>query len=265
MELRRKVVVITGASRGIGRALSFALAKSGCRLLLTALEKDELESVSESLVSDLGASVAFMPADLTDESDRRRLLDWINAREQPPDILLNNAGAGFFGRFASSPCSDIERMISLGIRTPALLTRELMPLLSARPEAKVVFVSSAVSRLPYPGLAVYGATKGFLSSLSESLACELAGTNVSILCFHPGFTDTHFMASAAMDMRRVPKFLIRSPEFVASRIVRAIEKDSTWAYSDLGCRLAVLAAALLPRCVKTKLFKNLFWRIPNEE
>jgi len=265
MELHGKVVVITGASRGIGRALSIALAKSGCRLLLTALEKDELTSISEYLTADLGASVTFMPADLINESDRRRFLDWIGTREQPPDILINNAGAGCFGRFASCDWSDVERMIDLDIRAPALLTHELIPVLSTRPEAKIVIISSAVSRLPYPGLAIYGAAKGFLSSLSESLACELAGTNVSILCFHPGFTDTHFMASAAMDMRRIPKFLIRSPEAVAARIVHAIEKDTAWAYSDLGCRFGVIVAALLPSRVKTRLFRNLFWKLPHGE
>lgn len=262
MELHGKVVVITGASRGIGRALSFALAKSGCRLLLTALEEDELGSVSAHLGTGLGASVSVLPADLTDESERRRFLDWILTREQPPDIFINNAGAGRFGRFASCDWRDAEGMIELGVRAPAQLTRELIPLLNTRPEAKIVIISSAVSRLPYPGLALYGATKGFLSSFSESLACELDGTNISVLCFHPGFTETQFMASAAMDMTKVPRFLIRSPESVAARIVRAIEKDSTWAYSDLASRLGIIAASLLPHGIRYKLFKNLFWRLP---
>ncbi len=265
MELNGKVVVITGASRGIGRALSLALAKSGCGLLLTALESDELTSISEYLTANLGASVAFMPADLTNESDRRRLLDWIGTREQPPDILINNAGAGRFGRFASCDWRDVEQMIDLDIRAPVLLTRELIPILSTRPEAKIVIISSTVSRLPYPGLAVYGAAKGFLSSLSESLACELAETNVSILCFHPGFTNTPFMASAAMDMSAVPKFFIRSPEAVAARIVRAIKNDAVWAYSDFGCRFGAMVAALLPSRIRTRLFRNLFWRLPHEE
>ena len=265
MELNGKTAVITGASRGIGKALSIALAKSGCSLLLTALERDELISISEHLAASPGASVAIMPADLTDETDRHRFLDWVRQREQPPDIFINNAGGGHFGRFASGDARDIDRTIELNVRVPTLLTREFIPLLRTRPEAKIVVISSGIARLPYPGLAVYGAAKGFLSSLCESLTCELSGTNISLLCFHPGFTDTQFMASAAMDMKKVPKFLIHSPEVVAARIVRAIRKDAAWAYADLAGRLGVLAAAVLPSRVRTRLFKNLFWRLPDEE
>jgi len=130
---------------------------------------------------------------------------------------------------------------------PVFLTRELLPALRLRPQAKVVFISSSIARLPYPGLAIYGATKGFLSSFSESLACELHGTSVSVLCFHPGFTDTHFMPSAGMNMRRIPKMFVHTPETTAAGIVSAIRNDrpgsmqmsvrgseSSWQVSCLG-------------------------------
>jgi len=265
MELAGKVAVITGASRGIGRALSLALGKSGCKLLLTALEEDELTSLAEVLAARFGASVASMPADLVENSGRLSFLEWLSTREEPPDILINNAGAGHFGRFASSNWSDIEQTLILNIHVPTLLIRELIPVLRTRPQAKIVNISSAISRLPYPGLAVYGAAKGYLSSLSESLACELADTNISVLCFHPGFTDTRFMSSAKMDMSRIPKLLIRTPEAVAGRIVRAIKKDTGWSYSDISNRLGVSFARFLPGKLRTKLFSNLFWRLPNGE
>ena len=265
MELHGKVVVLTGASRGIGRALAVALAKSGCTLLLTALERDELASVARYLTADLGASVDAMPADLTNEADRMRFLDWLSAAKQPPDILINNAGGGSFGRFGSSDPGDIERTLDLVVRVPTCLIREMLPILRTRPQAKIVNISSAVSRLPYPGLAVYGAAKGYLSSLTESLACELAGTSVSVLCFHPGFTDTQFMSSAGMDMTKVPRFLIHTPDVVAARIVRAIKNDKTWAYSDFSGRLGVFLASCLPHKVKIRLFRNLFWRLPYEK
>ena len=265
MELAGKVIVITGASRGIGRALAIALAKSGCRLLLTALEEDELTSLNDDLTASFGVSVASMPADLVKDSDRRFILSWIQKQENPPDILINNAGSGRFGRFASSSWREIEQTLKLNIHVPTLLIRELIPVLSSRPQAKIVNISSAISRLPYPGLGVYGAAKGYLSSLSETLACELDGTSIGVLCFHPGFTETHFMSSAGMDMRKIPKLLIHKPEMVAARIVRAIENDVTWTYSDLGSRLGAFISALLPCGIRIKWFKNLFWRLPNEK
>ena len=82
-------------------------------MLLTALEKDELASVAGYLTADLGASVDAMPADLTNEADRMRFLDWLSAAKQPPDILINNAGGGSFGRFGSSVPGDIERTLDL--------------------------------------------------------------------------------------------------------------------------------------------------------
>ena len=265
MELSGKVVVLTGASRGIGRALAYALAKSGCRLLLTALEEDELTSLADDLAASFGVSVASMPADLVDDSSRQSFLNWIHKQERQPDILINNAGAGRFGKFASSCWSEIEQTLILNIHVPTLLIRELIPVLSSRPHAKIVNISSGISRLPYPGLGVYGAAKGYLSSLSETLACELDRTSISVLCFHPSFTETHFMSTAGMDMRRIPKFLIHKPEMVAARIVRAIEKDVTWTYSDFGSRLGVFISGLLPSGVRIRWFKNMFWRIPNDK
>lgn len=264
MELRDKVVVLTGASRGIGRALAVELARSRCRLLLTALEKDELSSLASDLVVRYSAHAAAMPADITDPSSRQNLLNWIRSRAEPPDILINNAGGGFFSRFASADWRDIEKTLSLNLYASTHLMHELIPLLKKRPRAKIVNISSASARLPYPGLAAYGAAKGFISSLSESLTCELAGSHLSVLCFHPGFTGTQFMTSAGMDMSRIPKFLITTPEKVATRIVRAIERDRSWDYSDLATRVGSFLGTLLPVRVRLSLFRTLFWRLPDE-
>ena len=102
MKLHGKVVVITGASRGIGRALALELGKSGCRLLLTAIEKDELTAFTEHLKTRLGVSVSSMAADLIEDSESQSFINWLKTQSEPPDILINNAGGGYFGRFASS-------------------------------------------------------------------------------------------------------------------------------------------------------------------
>jgi short-subunit dehydrogenase len=233
MELQDKAALLTGASRGIGRALAVELARSHCKLLLTALEEDELSSLAMELISKFSTQVTAMPADLTNPDSRQSLLDWVRAHDLSPDILINNAGGGSFSRFEATEWSNIEKTLSLNIDAFTHILHVLIPILKQRPRAKIVNISSAISRLPYPGLAAYGATKGFTASLSESLACELAESHVSVLCFNPGFTETQFMVSSGMDMSRVPAFLIKSPEKVASRIIRAIEQDRIWAYSDL--------------------------------
>jgi short-subunit dehydrogenase len=263
MDLQGKVAVLTGASRGIGRALAFALAGRGCRLLLTALEDDELRAVAADLLSTHQAEVAVRSADISDDASREALVSWLRARHERPDLLINNAGGGHFERFEEQSSATIAHTLALNATAPTWLTHDLLPLLRERRHAKIVFVSSAVARLPYPGLAVYGATKAYVSSLAESLACELEGTGIRVLCFHPGFTGTAFMASAEMDMRRIPSVAISTPEKVAKRIVRAIERDVGWAYSDLPTRLGVTVAGALPARLRTRLFKNLFWELPS--
>ncbi len=263
MELSGKLAIITGASRGIGRALAIELAKSGCSLLLTALEENELSSLSNELRPKFSVPVEAMACDLSDLESRKNLIKWILNWKEPPDILINNAGLGYFARFGDSDWGGIEKTIALNISAFIHLTYEFIPVLKKRPSAKIVNISSGIARLPYPGLAVYGATKGFVSSFSESLASELAGTSISVLCFHPGFTMTSFIGSAGMDLQKVPKILVHTPEEVATQIVLAIRKDKQWAYSDFMTRFSAWFGALLPPRLKTALSKDLFWRLPD--
>ena len=263
MDLPGKVAVVTGASRGLGRALAFELADRGCGLLLTALEEDELRCVGDELASCQHVEVETKAADLTDDASRNALVAWLRARPHRPDLLILNAGGGRFQRFEDAGSTDSSHTLALNAGAPLQLTAELLPLLRERPQARIVFISSAVARLPYPGLAVYGASKGFLSSFAESLACELAGSGIDVLCFHPGFTRTDFMTSAGMDMSRIPGFAVSAPEKVARRIVRAIERDAGWAYSDLPTKMAVAAAGLLSARMRSRMFRSLFWELPS--
>ena len=263
MELFGKLAIITGASRGIGRALAIELAKSGCGLLLTALEKDELTALADELRSKFSVPVDGMAANLSGPESRKNFIDWIKSHEIPPDILINNAGLGYFGRFEDSEWSRIEKTIALNISALIHLTYELIPILRKRPHAKIVNISSGMARLPYPGLAVYGATKGFVSTFSESLSSELSGTSISVLCFHPGFAMTSFISSAEMNIQKVPKILIHSPDEIAVQIVRAIKKDKQWAYSDILTRFATGLGIILPSRLKTSILKDLFWRLPD--
>ena len=263
MKLASKLAIVTGASRGIGRALATELAKSGCNLLLTALEGDELLALSNELRSKFSADVAMMAANLSESVDRKNLIDWIKAYEKPPEILINNAGIGYFERFDSSNWNNIEKTLSLNISALIHITYELIPLLKKHPQAKIVNISSGIARLPYPGLAVYGATKAFVSNFSQSLATELVGTSIDVLCFHPGFTMTAFIGSAVMDMHKIPKILIHTPEEIAKQVLRAIKRDKQWAYSDFITRSSSFLGTLLPWRLKTHLFKDLFWKLPD--
>lgn len=262
MELNGKLAIITGASRGIGHALSVELAKAGCELLLTALEDKELKALSNELQA-FQVNVATRAADISDIESRKDLIQWILQQGKSPDILVNNAGIGHFTRFETLDWNNIEKTIAINISALVHLTHELIPILKKRPCARIVNISSGMARLPYPGLAVYGATKGFVSSFSESLSSELSGMSISVLCFHPGFTMTPFIKSAGMDMRKIPRTLIHTPEDIAKEIVEAIKKDSRWAYSDFITKVLVGFGRIIPARLKALIFKDLFWRLPD--
>jgi len=264
MDLAGKLVLVTGASSGIGRALAFEFARCQCRLVLTALEGDRLEAVAAELRSRESARVEVRQADMTDSASRGALLEWIRARGEPLDVVVSNAGGGRFARFTGAAWEDLRRTIALNVEAPTQLLRDLVSELRKRPKARIVIIGSGIGRLPYPGLAVYGACKGYLASLGESLACELLGTNVGVLVFFPGFTRTGFMSAAGMDMSRVPRFMIGSPERVARRIVRCVRLDRQWAYSDLYSRLAAFSGPLFPSCLRVRILRNLFWRLPDD-
>ena len=263
MKLQGKTAFVTGASSGIGRALAVRLAKAGCHLRLTAIEADLLELLAIQLNDQYGVDVVSHAGDLSHPKDRDQLVSWIRKRPETTDILINNAGiGGTFGRFPDVSLETIDATIAVNVAAFVHLTHDLLPQLLSRPRAKIVNVSSGIARLPYPGLAVYGATKAFVSGFSQSLACELAGSSVDVLCFHPGFTDTAFVKTSRMDLAKIPRRMIHDPEWMATRIVRAIERDSQWSYSDLMTHSMASIGAVLPARLKTWLFKSLFWTLP---
>jgi short-subunit dehydrogenase len=261
MKIRGKVSVVTGAASGIGKALASALAEAGSDLRLVDVREEEVRALADRLGREHGVASTALCVDLTQRSAPAAVGTWLRG-DSLPDLLVNNAGGGHFGRFDAALPEEIERTLLLDVHAPTFLTRELLPVLLGRPEAMIVNISSGIARLPYPGLAVYGAAKGYISSLSESLACELADTGVRVLCFHPGFTDTGFMKAAGMDMRRIPRRVLLKPARVARRIVRAIQRDSGWSYSDLATHVGAWLGGALPHSARTRVFENLFWKLP---
>jgi len=264
MDLSGKFVLVTGASSGIGRALALELAGRRARLVLTALEEPQLADVAGEIATLHGTRVEFRAADLANAGSRDDLVAWLRSRADPLDVIVSNAGGGRFARFSAAPWEDLRRTLALNVDAPTHLLRALLPLLLARPEGRIAIVSSGIARLPYPGLAAYGASKGYLASLGESLACELLGTQVRVMVCFPGFTRTGFMESAGMDMSRVPGHMMGSPERVARRIAHGIATGRRWSFSDLSSRLAAVAAPLLPSGLRVRILKNLFWRLPDE-
>jgi len=217
----QSVVVVTGASSGIGEALARRLARDRHDLVLTARRIDRLEQLARELAAAHGIQATAIAADLARPDGPPTLVAELERRGLEVDWLVNNAGFGTAGRFDRLPLDRELEEIRLNVKAPVALTGRLLPGMVARGRGVVMNVASVAGFGPMPYTATYAATKAFLLSFSEALAVELSGTGVRVVCVCPGSTRTEFQEKAKIDASVVPSFAWMSAEQVADQAVRA--------------------------------------------
>jgi len=185
--LHGKTILITGASKGIGRACALLFAREGARLILTARNREELEAVAREAAP---AQTIVIPADLTDPASLEHLC--AEARERAPqiDILLNNAGAGLYARSFESPPELARNLMELNFIAPVEITRRLLPAIPRG--GAIVNLSSIAGKVPLPWFTLYSSSKYALNAFSDGLRMELAGSGIQVLSVCPGVVDTNF-------------------------------------------------------------------------
>ena len=192
---RGRTALVTGASSGIGRAMAYDLAEGGCHLIITARRRERLEEVQRQL-NRFKVRIDVMPADLAAPGGATRLMDDIDRAGLKVDLLINNAGVGLAGPFATTPWERDQQMAQLNMLSVLELTKRLLPPMLERRNGHVIFVGSVVGYMPVPLLAHYAATKAFVRSFSEALAHETRGTGVHVTLVSPGTTATDWFATA---------------------------------------------------------------------
>ncbi len=183
--------LITGASSGFGVEFAKQLAPEANSLILVARRMDRLEALKKELERP-GLTIHCCKADLALQRDVESLCLQIEVEEMPVNLLINNAGLGDHGLFSGSDWKRVDAMLAVNMTALTLLTHRLLPLLQKQPNAAILNVSSVASLLPMPKMAVYAATKAYVTSFSEALRAELrqSGVRVSALC--PGPVSTEF-------------------------------------------------------------------------
>jgi uncharacterized protein len=191
----RPLALVSGASSGIGIAVACELARHGHDLVLTARRAAPMEALAGELRA-LGASVTVIPADLSRPGAAAGLAHDVSSRGVEIDVLVNNAGLGGLGRFDRMEFGRISEILQVNIVALTELTRCLLPGMVARGRGRVMLVSSVAGFQPGPRMAVYFASKAYVTSLGEALAYELRRTGVTVTVLCPGATDTEFFAVA---------------------------------------------------------------------
>jgi short-subunit dehydrogenase len=216
VKLAGAVCLVTGASGGIGRALSLRLSDHGARLVLLARDRRALEDIA----ARTGGHVIV--ADLT--SGAHEAAERATAAFGRVDVLVNNAGIGSSGRFSQVDAAEAERLVATNLLAPILLTRALLPAMLERRHGHVVNVASIVAHTGSKDEAVYAATKAGLVAFTESIRQELRGSGVGLSLVTPGVVDTPFFERRGAPYgRRWPRPL--APERVAAAVVTAIERN----------------------------------------
>ncbi len=186
--------LVTGASSGLGAEFARALARDGVSCVLTARREDRLHELAEELSKIGPVETRVVSADLADADDVERLAASVD--DLDIGILVNNAGFGFYGKFAKQDVGRLRDMIAVGCAAPVVLTGRLLPRLRARGRSAIVFTGSVAGHIPLPLHAVYSATKGFDRLFGEALAVELADDGIDVLVLEPGPVATEFQSTA---------------------------------------------------------------------
>jgi hypothetical protein len=197
-----KWAIITGASSGIGKALAFEFAAGGFNVFLTGRNEAALAEVSAECSSRYKVETMFVPADLSRVESIDNLIAALATQSRRYEILVNNAGFGIHGDFASTDIEQNIQLLTVQLTASLKLTKAVLPAMVSRRTGRILNVASLYSFSPVPFQSVYGACKAFLLSFSSSLQNELKGTGVTITVFCPGVTQTEFRSRAGIGQRR---------------------------------------------------------------
>jgi short-subunit dehydrogenase len=253
MKLEGCSALITGASAGIGREFARQLAGRGRSLILVARREQKLNELREDLKQQHpNLTVHIRKADLADPTQLKELVAWLEREKIDVDLLINNAGLGDLGPFATSDPIRNEQMTLVNVVALTSLTRHLLPQMIARKRGGILNVSSSAGFLPIPNFAVYAATKAYVTSFSEALRAELHGTGVSVCALCPGPVHTEFLEVAKRPggwRESGPKFVHIGVEQVVRDALAALEASRPLVIPGVAMKLGMFLVRMTPMSI----------------
>lgn len=219
---REQVVLVTGASSGIGRALAAAFAAQGAHVILIARTESDLRVVERQLAVYPGQRLA-LPCDVREPQEVQRAVQTALTHFGRVDVLVNNAGKGYCGELASMPAADLHDLFATNFFGAVYFYQAIVPQMLQRRRGQIIQISSVSGFLAVPLGGGYSATKFALEAFSDSARLELQAHGIRVLVVRPGFTDTAFFDHAKnfRTMNPFPEHAKMSPEKLAGRVLRA--------------------------------------------
>lgn len=220
MNFKGKIILITGASSGIGRSTAILLAKRGAKLILISRNKEKLDHLSSEL-QNFNVPTYFYECDVSDKSQVNKISKLILEKFGSVDILINNAGFGIFGPVSKLTTEEIESQMATNYFGMIYFIKNFLPAMINKKSGHIVNVASVAASFGLPGMASYCASKFAMLGFSEGLKHEIKGTGVGITVVSPIMVKTNFFDHPSF--QNIPKYspISISPETVAKAILRA--------------------------------------------
>jgi hypothetical protein len=251
--------LITGASAGIGREFARQLAGRARSMILIARREEQLVELNHELQQQHeNLRVHIRKADLSNLVQLKELMESLDREQIEIDLLVNNAGLGDAGLFATSDPTRNEQMLLVNVVALTSLTRHLLPHMIAKRHGGILNVSSSAGFLPIPGDGVYAATKAYVTSFSEALRAELRGTGVSVCALCPGPVQTEFQEVArrqGVQPRLGPKFVVVPVEQVVRDALAALESDQPLVIPGFAMKFVMFLSRLMPMPLLRLVFR----------
>jgi NAD(P)-dependent dehydrogenase (short-subunit alcohol dehydrogenase family) len=220
--LAGKVAIVTGASRGIGKAISILLAQSGSRVVLAARSEPQLKSVSEEISSQNGEALVI-PTDLTVDEEMERLVQQTLKEWGSVDVLINNAGFGKVAPVVKAKVSDWDETFRVNLRAPMFLSKLVLPTMMERGEGSIINISSVSGKSGQANGSAYSASKFGLIGFTQSLYEEVREYGIRVATICPGFVDTPMIPQ----MRRLDRSKMIRPEDIARTVLFILTSPPT--------------------------------------
>ena len=236
-QLAGRVAIVTGASRGIGRAISVALAQEAAAVVLAGRSIQKLEETADQ-VTKAGGKAEIVLTDLTEEDSIKNLVAVTSEQFGQLDILVNNAGVTHSAKLEQTTTEDWEHCIWVNTRAPFILCREALGLLRKSRAAYIINIASVVGVKGYPLQSAYTSSKHALRGMTISLAEELKGSNIRVHLLCPGGVNTDMVERVRPD---IPKKELIQPEEIAELVLYLVTHKGNAVIDELHIRRATSA------------------------
>lgn len=223
-----KVIIVTGASMGIGLATAKLLAQHGAKVALAARSIDTLNKLTEEIPGSFAVQT-----DMTNATDIKEMILKVHQHFGRIDVLVNNAGQGLYSAIENVDIDAYNKIFQLNVVGPLIAMQQVIPLMRQQGGGHILNISSLVSKNYFPMIGAYASTKYALNALSLTARAELEGDNIVVNVMHPGLTATEFgknshkseAAGAFLADRMAEMPPADSAEYIAERIMHAIESE----------------------------------------